>query len=58
MKDYRACATSAFREMINPLIVQEQIFSRTGIQVEILSNAEQHFLGYKSIAAKEAGFKK
>ena len=22
------------------------------------SNAEQHFLGYKSIAAKEAGFKK
>lgn len=58
VKDYRACATSAFREMVNPLIVQEQIFQRTGIHVEILSNAEQHFLGYKSIAAIETGFKK
>ena len=26
--------------------------------MEILSNAEQHFLGYKSIAAIESGFKK
>ena len=58
VEDYRACATSAFREMVNPVIIQEQIFQRTGIRVEILSNAEQHFLGYKSIAAKEAGFKK
>ena len=44
VSDYRACATSAFREMVNPLIVQEQIYRRTGIHVEILSNAEQHFL--------------
>ena len=44
--------------MVNPLIVQEQIYRRTGIHVEILSNAEQHFLGYKSIAAKESSFKK
>ena len=58
VSDYRACATSAFREMVNPLIIQEQIYRRTGIHVEILSNAEQHFLGYKSIAAKEASFKK
>ena len=57
VSDYRACATSAFREMVNPLIVQEQIYRRTGIHVEILSNAEQHFLGYKSIAAKESSFK-
>ena len=56
--DYRACATSAFREIVNPVIVQEQIFQRTGIRVEVLSNAEQHFLGYKSIAAIENGFKK
>ena len=56
--DYRACATSAFREIVNPVIVQEQIFQRTGIRVEVLSNAEQHFLGYKSIAAIESGFKK
>ena len=57
-EDYRACATSAFREMVNPVIILEQIYQRTGIRVEILSNAEQHFLGYKSIAAIEAGFKK
>ena len=58
VSDYRACATSAFREIINPVIVQEQIYQRTGVRIEILSNAEQHFLGYKSIAAIEAGFKK
>lgn len=43
VSDYRACATSAFREMINPLIVQEQIYCRTGIRVEILSNAAAAF---------------
>ena len=58
VKDYRACTTSVFREMKNPLIIIEQIFRRTGIHVEVLSNAEQHFLGYKSIAAIENGFKK
>lgn len=56
--EYRACATSAFRELENPIIIIEQIYQRTGIRVEILSNAEQHFLGYKSIAAIETGFKK
>lgn len=56
--EYRACATSAFRSLENPMIVLEQIYRRTGIRVEILSNAEQHFLGYKSIAAIENGFKK
>ncbi len=58
VKEYRACTTSVFREMKNPLIIIEQIFRRTGIHVEVLSNAEQHFLGYKSIAAIENGFKK
>lgn len=56
--EYRACGTSALRELANPLIVVEQIYRRTGFKVEILSNAEQHFLGYKSIAAIERGFKK
>ena len=58
VKEYRACTTSVFREMKNPLIIIEQIYRRTGIHVEVLSNAEQHFLGYKSIAAIENGFKK
>ncbi len=55
---WRACATSALRELENPVIILEQIYQRTGIHVEILSNAEQHYLGYKSIAAIETGFKK
>lgn len=58
VEDYRACATSAFRELNNPLIVIEQIYRRTGIRIEVLSTAEQHFLGYKSIAAMENGFRK
>ena len=57
-EEYRACATSAFRELKNPLLIIEQIYRRTGMRLEILSNAEQHFLGYKSIAAIESGFKK
>ena len=56
--EYRACGTSALRELANPLIIVEQIYRRTGFKVEILSNSEQHFLGYKSIAAIERGFKK
>ena len=56
--EYRACGTSALRELANPLIIVEQIYRITGFKVEILSNAEQHFLGYKSIAAIERGFKK
>ena len=56
--EYRACGTSALRELANPLIIVEQIYRRTGFKVEILSNAGQHFLGYKSIAAIERGFKK
>lgn len=58
VEDYRACTTSAFRELKNPLVVIEQIYRRTGILIEVLSNSEQHFLGYKSIAAMENGFKK
>lgn len=58
VEEYRTCATSAFRELDNPIVVIEQIYRRTGMMVEVLSNAEQHFLGYKSIAAIETGFKK
>lgn len=58
VSEYRACGTSAFREFHKPMIVIEQIYQRTGIMIEVLSNAEQHFLGYKSIAAIETEFKK
>ena len=58
VKEYRACTTSVFREMKNPLIIIEQIFRRTGIHVEVLSNVEQHFLGYKSIAPLRMALRK
>lgn len=57
MKTYRVdafkiYATSAIRETENATIVQDQIAQRTGMDVRILSNSEQRFLDYKSIAAK------
>lgn len=58
VEDYRACGTSAFRELRSPELALDMISYRTGLKIEILSNAEQHFLGYKSIAAIETGFKK
>lgn len=61
MKEYhvdahRACATSAIREIKNTTVVLDQIRIRTGLKVEVLSNSEQRFLGYKSIASRENEF--
>ena len=55
---YRAYGTSAFRETENTLIIQDYIKNRTGIWVDVLSNSEQRFLDYKSIASKGNDFKK
>ena len=46
VSDYKAYGTSALRETENTAIILEQIRSRTGIEVEVLSNSEQRFLGY------------
>lgn len=54
--DYRANATSAIREAQNAQIILDRIKVRTGLEVKILSNSEQRFLGYKAIAAKENDF--
>lgn len=56
MKGYRvdqfkAYGTSAFREIENKIIVLDQIEQRTGVNIEVLSNSEQRFLNYKSIAS-------
>jgi len=56
--DYRACATSAIRETKDCLLILDKIRVRTGIEVEVLSNSEQRFLGYKSIASREESFQK
>lgn len=56
VEEYRVCATSALREVKNTRILVEQIKVRTGFQIEILSNSEQRFIGYKSIASKWSEF--
>lgn len=52
VEEYRVCATSALREVKNTRILLDQIRIQTGFEVEILSNSEQRFIGYKSIASK------
>lgn len=54
--DYRACATSALREAQNVEIVLGKIYQNTGLKVHVLSNSEQRFVGYKSIASSVTAF--
>ena len=56
--DYRACATSALRETKDLVLILDKIRVRTGIEVEVLSNSEQRFLAYQSIASNEDSFDK
>lgn len=55
---YRAYGTSAIRETENSMILLDRIEQRTGIRVEVLSNSEQRFIHYKSIASKGESFRK
>ena len=55
---YRAIATSAVREAGNSVNIIDRIKMRTGLKVEILSNSEQRFLDYKSIASKGETFRR
>lgn len=56
VESYKAYATSAIRETTNTTIVLDQIEQRTGIHIDVLSNSEQRFLDYKSIASKGQQF--
>lgn len=56
--DYRLCATSALREVRSSLITKDYIEKQTGMKIEILSNSEQRFLDYKSIASESTAFEK
>lgn len=58
VEEYRAYGTSAIRETENTAIVLDQIRIRTGIKIDVISNSEQRFLDYKSIASKGRGFDK
>ena len=53
---YRAYGTSAIRETTNTAIILDQIEQRTGIRIEVISNSEQRFLDYKSIASRGEKF--
>ncbi|MDD3279488.1 MAG: exopolyphosphatase [Lachnospiraceae bacterium] len=55
---YRAVATSSLREAENNQFILRKILQRTGLRVEILSNSEQRFIGYKAIASMETDFNK
>jgi exopolyphosphatase/guanosine-5'-triphosphate,3'-diphosphate pyrophosphatase len=54
--DYYACATSAIREASNYIMILDQIKLSSNITVKVLSNSEQRFLCYKSIALREKEF--
>lgn len=55
---YKAYGTSAIRELTGASIILDQIENETGIHVDILGNAEQRFLDYKSIAFRSGTFEK
>lgn len=56
VEQVRICTTSAIRETQNTRLVLEQIMTKTGLKVEVLSNSEQRFLEYKAIATKDEYF--
>lgn len=58
VEEYRAYGTSAIRETENTMIMLGQIAQRTGIRLEVLSNSEQRFLDYKSVASRGEVFNK
>lgn len=49
VKHYRAVATSGIREAANREYILEQIRTRTGLNVEVINNAEERLLTYKAI---------
>ena len=55
---YKAYGTSAIRESKNTRILLDQIHQRTGIKIDVLSNSEQRFMDYKSVASKTEHFNK
>lgn len=58
VSDYKAYGTSAVRETKNTKILLDQVRQRTGIKIDVLSNSEQRFMDYKSIASKTEDFDK
>lgn len=58
LKNYRAVSTSGIREAENREYVLEQIRIRSGLEVEVINNAQERFLMYKAIRNHMADEKK
>ena len=56
VQDYKAYGTSALRELRNTDIIIDQIKQKTGIDIEVITNSEQRFLDYKSVALQSEKF--
>lgn len=52
VEDYVAYTTSSIREALNRDIILDRIKVKTGLDVKVLSNSEQRFLGYKALSIK------
>lgn len=52
VSEYVAYATSSIREADNRDIILDRIRVKTGLEVKVLGNSEQRFLGYKALAVK------
>ena len=50
---YTAYAGGVFRIIKNELFVIDQLYIRTGIRIQVPSNSEHRFVGYKSVAVRE-----
>lgn len=50
---YTAYASGVFRDVKNKLFVLDQLYIRTGIRIQVPSNSEHRFIGYKSVAFRE-----
>ncbi len=58
VRDYKAYGTSAIRETRNKEVLLDKVEQRSGIHIDVLSNSEQCFLDYKSIAFRGEDFLK
>ncbi len=58
VESYKAYGTSAIREMNNPSLVLPYWERLSGIHIDVLSNSEQRFLDYKSVASRGENFRK
>lgn len=56
VETYQAYGTSAIREMNNASLVLPQWEQVSGIHVDVISNSEQRFLDYKSVASRGTQF--